>query len=327
METENGVAGVNGNKPINLFDNCVILSLTLHFLGDSAQGDLGEIETSADKSELTLNKKLLNCKEHKEANTAKNNIANAVKRKCLGGESLTWKDSNGKSFQVGKGLQSVCKRGMYILPNGLIQQVEEILAELVPVFKSKVETLISVYNDRKEEARKRLKAQFDEKDYSTPEQIRRKCYVEWKYLSVGVPESLKQIQDLFTRERQKTEQQWYDATQEILSMQRVMMKGLVDHMLDSLKPTPEGKKKKFYDTTVGKLKEFLEDFAPKNITNDQELAVLVNRARGILGGRTADDFRKDEMTRERVLERLGALKVDLDKSVEEAPVRGICLED
>ena len=54
------------NVSTSVFDKCVILNLTVHVIGQSVQGDKGEIVTSADKRMCKLYKLLFEkCEEYK----------------------------------------------------------------------------------------------------------------------------------------------------------------------------------------------------------------------------------------------------------------------
>jgi hypothetical protein len=80
----------------NIFDNAVLLSLTVHVVGNSAKGDLAGVEVDADKEMLRLNKQLLDCPEYEALRDAAAKIRDMVKRKCFGGESKVFTGPDGR---------------------------------------------------------------------------------------------------------------------------------------------------------------------------------------------------------------------------------------
>src|SRR5262249_6551018 len=100
---------------------------------------------------------------------------------------------------------------------------------------------------------------------------------------------------------------------------RIAFKGLVSHMVDRLGYEEEGKragkKKRFDDSMVAKLDDFLKTFEARNLTNDTELKSLVSQARSIMKGVTPKQLRDLDNVRDSVASQFEKLKKDLDKNI------------
>jgi hypothetical protein len=71
-------------------------------------------------------------------------------------------------------------------------------------------------------------------------------------------------------------------------------------MRDRLKDGPDGKPLRFKETTVSNLVAFLGSFDFRNVTDDTELKALVDKAREMLLGVSADDLRTTAGVRSKV---------------------------
>jgi hypothetical protein len=80
------------------------------------------------------------------------------------------------------------------------------------------------------------------------------------------------------------------------------MAELVVHLRDRLTDQPDGTPQRLRESTVQKLREFLDTFDFRNVTDDQELKEQVERARVLLTGTTTDAIRNTAELRGRVRE-------------------------
>jgi hypothetical protein len=150
----------------------------------------------------------------------------------------------------------------------------------------------------------------------------------WKFLSVNVPTQLGKISVRhFEEAKAQAERDWQAAAEEIRTLLRESMRGLVAHMIEQLTPTPDGNRKRFYESTVSKFKEFMQDFPFRDLTNDAELQTAVEQARALLNGATAEALRKGpSWYREQVRTGMDQLKERLDSLLEDVPERAIALD-
>jgi hypothetical protein len=68
----------------------------------------------------------------------------------------------------------------------------------------------------REDARKRLKKFFNERDYPPVEEVARKFSIDWDYLSFSTPDEISEIApEIFEEQRDKAARQWADALRDI----------------------------------------------------------------------------------------------------------------
>ncbi len=91
-----------------------------------------------------------------------------------------------------------------------------------------------------------------------------------------------------------------EAYMEVRQVLREAMVELVAHLRDRLTDQPDGTPQRLRESTVQKLREFLDTFDFRNVTNDQELMEQVERARVLLTGTTTDAIRNTAELRSRV---------------------------
>jgi len=84
------------------------------------------------------------------------------------------------------------------------------------------------------------------------------------------------------------------------------LKEYVDKLLGVLKPT-DGKKKKLTKSSITKLQDFLNTFNLRNVTDDLQLQVEVDKLKMIMSGVDADKIKESD-----------SLKVDLTAKFAEA---------
>jgi hypothetical protein len=165
-------------------------------------------------------------------------------------------------------------------------------------------------------ARERLGKHFKQSEYPAVDQIRSAFSVNVRYMTFNVPAALKELNTkLFERERQKIEKQWAQAADEIQNALRVAFSGLVDHMVDRLGYEDNGKPKTFRDTLVDKMEDFFHTFEARNLTNDGQLKALVDKARRVMRGVSANDLRNLDTVRSSVSKRFEELKSEVDKNI------------
>ena len=92
-------------------------------------------------------------------------------------------------------------------------------------------------------------------------------------------------------------------------------------MRDRLKDGPDGKPLRFKETTVSNLVAFLGSFDFRNVTDDTELKALVDKAREMLVGVSADDLRTTADVRAKVQQGMADLAAELDTMIVKKPGR------
>lgn len=289
-------------------DKAVFLSLKVSILGNSRKVSAQAVDVDADKEMLRVSKQLLDSPEYEAIKSLAGVVRKTVKQLSLPADWL--------------------RSGMSLVPLPLVEKLDEKLAEYRTQLAGLVAKFCEMYEFRKADAEQRLKDLYNPEDYPAIDKVRGSFQIEHQYLSMNVPDSLKEVKaEIWERERQAASSQWQEAIGEMRTLLRVQFKELVDHLTDRLTPSPDGKKKIFKDSMIGNFKEFLEVFDMKNIGEDAELADLVGKARLALAGKTANQLRNSSSTKTAVREAFGNIKSVLDSMLTDQPTRAITLPD
>jgi hypothetical protein len=229
--------------------------------------------------------------------------------------------------QLGKYcLSRVLQSGIYLLPLGLVEKVDGVLSTFQAQREELVEKFLLAYSQRVVEAREELDQLFEADNYPSPEVMRAEFTVKVNYLTFGAPESLQTVsRSLYEREKQAAQEEWDVAMREAKDLLRLQFSMLIDRAKDRLQPDASGKPRKFKNATFEKVREFIELFDLRNITDDQDLKKVVDRAKAITEGLNPDEIRTNEEIRKGVTEAFSALASQLD--VMDIPKRKIDLDD
>jgi hypothetical protein len=224
-------------------------------------------------------------------------------------------------------LSSIFKGGIYVLPNNLIEEVDDYLTSRLALRAELVEKAVLTYPERHEEARRALRAKdamsvYDPKDYPTTEGFRAAFTMSWRYLAFNVPDSLANVRrSLLEREEAKAAREMSELKDECRNILRQGYAQLVDHMVERLKPGEDGKKKTFRDTLVERFREFVALLPQRDITDDFVLRDFVERGKEIMNGIEPEDLRDNDGMRQRVQRRMEEMKQELDGMVIAKPTR------
>jgi hypothetical protein len=290
-----------------IFDRAICLSLTVGCLGTRRKVPATSVQVEADRDMLHVSKAILESKE-----------LDAIK--TLDGELRTW---------LGKrALPSPFRRGTYLVPIALVEEVDGKIGEYQEKRAGLVARFLAAYDASVEDAKKRLNGLFDVSDYPGAEKVRAAFYVDVRYLAFGVPEKLEGIRkDIFEREKAKAAASWKEASEEVRQALRAGLADLADHLVERLQGNGDGKPKVFRDTLVENMTDYLDLFDPRNVTDDTQLAQLVERCRNILDGVDADALRSSAAIRTKVRDGMTQVQGALDAMVIDRPARRIVLED
>jgi hypothetical protein len=223
---------------------------------------------------------------------------------------------------------SLFKAGVKCIPVSLLEDVYAYL-EAAKVQREKlIDAFIESYPAKVEEARDRLKGLFDARHYPAVTILKRAFEMKWNIVSFDTPGKLKAISaSLYEKERAKVEAEWAGAAEQVRNALRVGMVDLVEHMIERLSSDSDGKAKVFRNTLVENFNEFATLFAARNLTNDTELAALVEKAQKVMSGVDAKSLRSDADIKERVSQGFAEIKANLDTMVVNRPARAITLAD
>jgi len=263
------------------------------------------LETDADMSLLKVSKTLLDSPE-----------LDAIKK--ADGAMRKWLYNTCLPFDM----------GIMLLPIGLVEKAEEKMTAYKAERAALVDKFIAAYPELCAHASVHLGSLYQPSEYPTVEEIKAKFHFDWQYASFSVPGQLKNISAaLFQKEQQKHAESLKIAQEEITAVMRESMYKLVSHLQERLKPGDNGKAKILKESAVKNLNEFLESFDLRNVADDSDLKKLVDKARALVGGRDASQFRSSDQLKASVLSGLDSIMDSLSGMVEEQPGRKFRDED
>ncbi len=305
MSDNNGAVDVDDI----LAKSSVILSLNMRRAGNSRRVSSSRVEVDADKDAISVSKELIASDEFKRIESFDGAVRKWVYSRALPSEGTL-------------------RGGTYRLPTTLVEEVDAQLQTFEGQRGELIEAFLEVYPERRDEARDRLRALFDERDYPGVAELRRAFRFSYQYMSFQVPGALEAIsKDLLRRELEKRKIEVATEADEIKNALRASFSELLAHATDRL-GTDRGKKRRFADSMIDRMTEFLSYFGARNIIGDEELEKLVGRARKVMSGvAKSSDLRTDDTLRRSVRQSLTRIKREMDRNLEVRPVRKFDLED
>jgi len=118
-----------------------------------------------------------------------------------------------------------------------------------------------------------------------------------------------------------------EASSEIQQVLRAAMAEMVAHLRDRLTDQADGKPQRIRESTVQKLRNFLDTFDFRNVTDDEELKEQVERARQLLNGVSTDAIRNTADLRARVKNGMAEVAQRLETMVSDRVGRKFRLDE
>jgi hypothetical protein len=129
----------------------------------------------------------------------------------------------------------------------------------------------------------------------------------------------------YEREKEKF-QTLMEETRELATVAlREEFAGIVRHMVERLSGEVDGKPKKFKNSMMEKMSEFLESFGDRNLFCDEKLAELVDQARDVVNELSTDELRRDANLGSYIAEEMNQLRGAVDGALEDLPRRKITM--
>lgn len=289
----------------NIFERAVCLSLELHRLGVSRKVNVADLKAQANVNPdaLHVSKRLLEAEELQAIARADGELRRYLERRTSG--------------------PALFRTGVYMLSYAILPEVDkELQARLKERADSLVPAFLSVYDRARKDAEKRLGDLFDASEYPDRDAVRDAFTATFRYFTLGEASGLQRINaDIFEREKEKAAAQWATVLEASNAALAEEFQGLVSHLVERLEPGTDGTKKRFNATLVDNLNEFLTTFMARNIGDSADLQALVDDARKVLAGVTADRLRNNRFVRKEVADAFAKIKTAADSMVEKAPRR------
>ncbi len=179
--------------------------------------------------------------------------------------------------------------------------------------------LDGVYDQVKEDARRRLGRLFNPGDY--PPAVRGLFRLAWDFPSVEPPSYLMRIApELYRQEQERVARRFEEAV--ALAEQAFVAEfaRLVSRLGERLGGT-DGERRVFRDSAVTNLTEFFRRFKDLNVRSSRELDELVEQAQNLVRGVTPQHLRGDDGLRSHVATEMGRLQTQLEGMLVNLPRR------
>ena len=291
----------------SVLERAVCLTLSMGRFGNTRKVATALINVDADKARLAVSKRLLDSPE-----------LEAVQRF----------DKQLRDWIEAEALPLPMFRGSYVVPIPSVEKVDQHLRDVIPQRTALIETACTAYPQRIRESTTALRVVFEPTNYPSVERFRGMFYLDWRWITIGTPNQLRQISATFFREeREKAAQYWTEAMEEGKQFLRGIFLELVKHARERLEPGPEGKPRIFRNSMVENISTFLDTFNARNIADDSQLAELVGQMRQLAAGVEPEDLRGDSGLRRAWARELGKIETTLNSMVIDKPTRRITFED
>jgi len=279
---------------MNQLEKTRCLSVTFHIPGDSRKGSLGDVSVDADKSELRLQKKIFRSESFRKAQIV------AIKTR-------QWIEA--------RSLPSPLRSGTYLIPESLIDSVEEKLKEAKNEFNIAADAFCNEYPTLIENARERLRGQFSQNNYPTVEQMRQKFWMERFFLNFTPSNKIEQTEELSR------------AIDEIKAALRCGLLELINKLSGMLGEKKNGKKRAVTDKALQSFNEWIALLPNRLVVDDDELKKLVDQAKELMNGKSRTDFRDIESVRTATRKGLQEVGEQLRGLLKDMPSRSLSFDD
>ena len=298
--SQNGVA----DPSADLARNTVYLKLQLHAFGNSKKVNAARVNLgAADKKLFRISKTLLDSMTLVAIRSFDGKTRDIIYDRCL-------------PFDT----------GVHFVPLTLIEAVESELRERRDMRQELIKQFLSEYPALCRDVSERLKEHYNAADYPTLDEVERSFGMSWQFISFGVPHQIEAIAPaIFAEERAKAAAELREAAGDIQQLMRSTLSELVAHLRDSLTPGADGKRKRFFDTTVTHLTDFLRYFDDRNVVRDSELKQIVDQARSMLHGVDVEALKNTDAVRQKIQRDMSDIATRLAPMVTRVPSRAIRL--
>lgn len=287
----------------SIAENTVILSLELGKVTNTRKisSNTEAIQTDVDRRMLNLSVDLFDAPEQRQCQK----FLTALKAKI-------------NLYTV----PSFFRGGMYLVKHEAVEKVDAIIEKAIEDFKPVVVAFADVVEQRRDEARTRLKSAFNIRHYPTREQVLAAYRIEKRWLTMSTPQSLKQISaSFFEREKSKAEQSIAVAADGIVKLLAAEAGELSKHLIERLTPDTDGKAKIFRNSAVTNITEFLATFNLRNIGTSEELNSQITKIQKLVDGVDPQVLRDNETLATSLRTGFQQVAAELDKLVVAKPTR------
>ena len=306
MTNEQAVQEFVDKRPTDVKDLAVCLSLSFGRFQITKKVRVEKVEVDADKEMIGVHKKILDSNAYKAITSLDSTISNYVKARAL---------------------PSLLRRGIYLLPVAMVQDIEGAIEEFRIQRDTLIEEFLADYDREILSARERLASLYNEQDYPSAEEVRGRFILTYRIFSAEVPEALADLSSLvYEREKERAKKFWEDSKLVIEEKLTEEFSGLVNHLVERLHTEPGEKPKIFKDTLLGNFDDWVELFESRNLTKNEALNEQVQKARAVLRTVSPNDLRKNAPLRQEIQQSFAAIKQATDQFIITKPSRLLDLD-
>ncbi len=217
-------------------------------------------------------------------------------------------------------------RGCVLVPRKLIPEIQNQLSLFKNDYECSVESFLYCYPTALTEAQEKLGELFDQLDYPTAEQLKKRFRFEWRYLTIGPSTSRILPASIYQEEMTKFKEFMTQARQEAEEALRIDFVDLVSNLTSKLNGN-DGVPKQLRSSAVENLHDFLAHFDDRNIFQDEQLETLVQQCRNIINGVSYAQLKNNVAFKTEIHNKMSELLTAIDQSLENLPRRKIRMAD
>lgn len=212
--------------------------------------------------------------------------------------------------------------GVRLLPMDKLEAFEKFMDEQREAMREAAEDLQDSYDQVRDKARQDLGQLFDDSDY--PTDIASQFSVSNNVENLAPPDWLLSVNSkYYDREMRRIQSMFNDAVDLAEQAFAAELAKLVDNLRDRMTPGEDGMPKVFGDGCVLKLQAFVARFRELSVKSNDDLERLVTECDNLTRGVSAEQFRGIPELRAHLVEKLGEVQGEMEKTLQVAPRRKI----
>jgi hypothetical protein len=275
-------------------EDCVIIVLGFKMgIGRLRQTSGLEVTTTADKTQLRHQKKLIDSPELEEIRSQDGYMKRHL-------DSLSCYLDEGKRMLPKVAVEKLYKALVAYQTIRRPKLVASFMAKYRSLEATDFVSLAAVLGD-----------QFDRTDYPKSDDVEAGFAMNFTLHNIGDVD-LKGLPDfIVAMELEKEQTKRAAAVDEWTSTMRIALHGVVTNLFDAVKVDPiTGKRKKFYDSYIDNLMEFCTTFPSRNLGDDAECLAIRNQIVSLMSGVSPATIRESENMKQHLATKLAELKAN-----------------
>ena len=308
MDFENNIGSNNTQTTRTIFDDCICVEISFKRFGIKKKVAKGKVKTDANEKYVRTTKDIIDSGAYDRIVKFDNETRDIVSRYAV---------------------PSILREGSWLVKIESFEALNRQLEDRASRRRELVDAFVDIeYRPQIEAMRAELGSLWDARNYPPAEKVRDLFDMIVRFTSYSTPQQLARLNpEVYAKAVSQARAEIASATDEIRDMMRAAMADLVDHLVDRLERKQDGSQKIFRDTLIDNVREFIDTFGARNIVDDEALAALVQRARGILDNQglqiDAQSLRDSNVLSDRVRSGFAELKASLDEMLVDRPKRKI----